>query len=264
MKNMSGHRGRLSRLCGAALVALTLSAAPALSQDAIEKDADAILHAMADQLKGLKSFSVDYDTEHEILDKQGQKLQYSASGSISVDRGAGFLITRKGPFADAEVRFDGKQISLYGKKLNVYAQIDSPGPSIDEAIEEFRWSTGLDAAGADLLAADPYAALTENVEQGVHVGTGYVGGVECDHLAFRNEKVDWQIWIGREGMKLPMKYVITTKWVTGAPQYSVRFTNWNTGAVDTKAFAFVPPEGAKKLAEIHADEIGDLSMETVE
>ena len=112
---------------------------------------------MTNYLKGLKAFSVDYDTDHEIVDKAGQKIQYSASGSITASRGDGFRMTRKGPYADVEVTFDGKLISLHGKGMNVYAQIESPGPSIDEAVEEFRMSTGLDAAGADLLSADPYA-----------------------------------------------------------------------------------------------------------
>lgn len=248
----------------AGLFGLALSVSPALSQSPVDADADAALRAMTDQLKNLKSFSADYETDHEIVNKQGQKIQYNASGRLAMSRGAGFLMTRKGPFADVEVSFDGKVISLHGKGLNVYAQIDSPGPSIDEAIEEFRMSTGLDAPGADLLVADPYAVLTEDVTQGVVVGTTFIDGVECDHLAFRNDAVDWQIWISKSEQKLPMKYVITTKWVTGAPQYSLRIRNWNTGEVDAKLFAFKPAAGARKLDEILADEIGDLKLENDE
>ncbi len=125
-------------------------------------------------------------------------------------------------------------------------------------------STGLDAAGADLMSADPYAVLTEGVTQGALVGTAHVGGVECDHLAFRTDAVDWQIWVSTGDQKLPMKYVITTKWVTGAPQYSLRLSNWNTGEVDAKLFAFTPPADAKKLEEVHADEVGDLTLEAGE
>lgn len=246
----------------AALFGLAFTISPALAQSAIEADADAILRGMTDQLKGLKSFTADYDTDNEIVDKDGQKIQYSASGKFSVSRGEGFLITRQGPFANAQVTFDGKVISIYGKELNVYAQMDSPGPSIDEATEEFRMATGLDAAGADLLASDPYSVLTEDVVQGVHVGTAYIDGEKCDHLAFRNDRVDWQIWISTGEQKLPVKYVITTKWVTGAPQYSLRLKNWDTGEVDPKLFAFKPPADAKKLEEVRADEVGDLNLES--
>lgn len=228
----------------------------------IESDADKILKAMSEHLKSLKDFSVDYDTDHEIVDLHGQKLQFSASGMISVSRPSGFLMTRQGPMADMDVIFNGKTITLFGKALNVYGQIDSPGPSIDEAVEEFRTATGLDATGADLLVADPYPVLTDGVTSGHVVGVGFVDGVECDHLAFRTDAVDWQIWITHSDNPLPVKYVITTKWVTGAPQYTLRLSGWTTEKIDPKLFSFTPPADAKRLESIEADETGDFMLET--
>ena len=58
-----------------------------------------------------------------------------------------------------------------------------------------------------------------------------------------------------------MKYVITTKWVTGAPQYALHLRNWSTGGVDTTAFSFTPPMNAKKLDAVYSDAIGDLVLE---
>jgi hypothetical protein len=210
----------------------------------------------------LNSFGFDYDVDNEIVDKAGQKLQFSASGAATVSRPGKLLITRKGPYADAEVTFDGKTVSLHGKALNVYAQIESPGPTIDDAVEEVRMATGLDMAGADLLSADPYAALMSDAHEGSVVGTAYISGVQCDQLAFRGDTVDWQIWIEKSDRPLPMKYVITTKWVTGAPQYAIRFGNWNAAPqIDDKMFQFTPPEGAKKIDGIVADQIGDVMLE---
>lgn len=248
----------------AATVLLALSCSHAWSDNAVEPDADTMLRVMTTSLAALKAFSFDYDVDNEIVDKAGQKLQFSASGAATISRPGKLFITRKGPYADAEITFDGKTVSLYGKALNVYAQIDSPGPTIDEAVEEVRMATGLDAAGADLLSADPYAALMSDVHEGSVVGTAYVSGVKCDHLAFRGDTVDWQIWIEQGERRLPMKYVITTKWVTGAPQYTVRFANWNVAPqVDAKMFHFTPPDGAKKLDGIVVDVIGDISLEDV-
>ncbi|WP_258159646.1 DUF2092 domain-containing protein [Rhizobium sp. TH2] len=235
---------------------------PAQAQDAIEPEANAILKAMTEHLKSLKEFSVDYDTDHEVVDADGQKLQLSATGMISLSRSSGFLMTRQGPLADMEVIFDGKTITLFGKALNVYGQLDSPGPSIDEAVGEFRTATGLDATGADLLASDPYPVLTEGVTSGRVVGVGFVDGVECDHLAFRTDLVDWQIWISHSDKPLPVKYVITTKWVTGAPQYTLRLSGWTTDKIDPKLFSFTPPADAKRLESIEADETGEIVLET--
>jgi len=253
---------RFSIRVGALAVGLGLSIASASAQE-IEPEAAGILRSMADHLAGLKAFTAEFDVDDEVVDTAGQKLQYSASGSIAVERPGRLHFARKGSFVDAEMIFDGSTISIWGKKANVYAQIASPGPTIDEAVEEVRAATGLDASGADLFAADPYSVLTEDVVQGVHVGTGIVGGVECDHLAFRNPRVDWQIWIQKGGQPLPMKYVITTKWVTGAPQYTLRLKNWNVAAeIDQKQFEFTVPPGATKLEGFLADAIGEFSEET--
>ncbi|MGE0281873.1 MAG: DUF2092 domain-containing protein [Rhizobiaceae bacterium] len=259
------RHGAAGRWCVLPLAVMTIIAPlPAVAQDKIDPAAEKILVAMSENLKAMSTVSADYDADHEIIDLAGQKIQYSASGSLALDRTKGFRMTRKGPFADAEVIFDGKTISLYGKTLNVYAQMDSPGPGIDEAAEEFRAATGLDAPGADLLANDPYAVLTEGVTKGTVVGSAFVGGIECDHLAFRTDVVDWQIWISKGEKPLPLKYVITTKWVAGAPEYSLRLMNWNNGSVDPGQFAFTPPTGAKKVEQVYADLTGELSLEAGE
>lgn len=255
---------RRSTIIGACILALGLIAAPASAQQ-IDAEADKVLHSMADYVAGLKAFTVNYDADSEAVDIDGQKLQYSASGSVAVERPGKLKVSRKGAFVDAVLTFDGKTISIYGKKANAYGQLESPGPTIDDAVEEVRAATGFDASGADLFAADPYAVLTEDITKGVYVGTGLVGGVECDHLAFRNPRVDWQIWVQKGEQPLPLKYVITTKWVTGAPQYSVRLSDWNVAPqIDAAQFTFAAPEGAKKLEQISADQIGELSVEGVQ
>ncbi|HWK68110.1 MAG TPA: DUF2092 domain-containing protein [Rhizobiaceae bacterium] len=259
---------RLKRLGTAWLpwaLSLTVVAAaavgPTSAQEVVEPEAGKILAAMSDNLKATPTLSADYDADHEIIDLKGQKIQYSASGSIALDRAKGFRMTRKGPFADAEVTFDGKTISLYGNGSNIYAQLPSPGPSLEDATEELRASIGLEAPGADLLASDPYAVLTDGTTEGTLIGSAFVDGIECDHLAFRTDSVDWQIWISKGEKRLPLKYVITTKWVTGAPEYSLRLSNWKASGVGAAQFTFAPPADARKVDQVYADVTGELSLE---
>jgi hypothetical protein len=83
------------------------------------------------------------------------------------------------------------------------------------------------------------------------VGSSTVGGVEVHHLAFRGSVVDWQIWIEKGDRPLPRKYVITSKWIAGAPQFTAVFSDWNTAAkLDDAQFAFSPPPEAQKIGFI--------------
>ncbi len=103
------------------------------------------------------------------------------------------------------------------------------------------------------------------VVNSAYLGTDYVNGVECHHLAFREAKTDWQLWVQVGDASLPMKYIITTKWVTGAPQYSVRFRDWNTKPqFEANRFEFSAPEGARKLETLEANEVGELMIKEVQ
>lgn len=96
---------------------------------------------------------------------------------------------------------------------------------------------------------------------GMGVGDSYIDGVYCYHLAFRKSDVDWQIWVRSDEHPVPMKYVITTKWMTGAPQFSIRLRNWNFDpAVSDATFKFTPPQDAKKLDHLMVDEAGEIVL----
>ena len=72
-----------------------------------------------------------------------------------------------------------------------------------------------------MLYTDVYEGLMAEATQGRYVAMEDVGGVRTHHLAFRGREVDWQIWIEDGDRPLPRRYLITTKWMTGAPQFGV-------------------------------------------
>ena len=92
--------------------------------------------------------------------------------------------------------FDGKALTLLGKKPNLYAQIEAPG-TIDKLVDVLRNKYHRPVPAADLLMADPYEELMPHVTDAKDLGSGITHSVECDHLAFRTKEVDWQIWIAQ-------------------------------------------------------------------
>jgi len=252
---------RRTVLAALAALGLVLAAAPAMSADGVDPEADAILREMSDYLVGLAAFSMDADVDNEVLDLAGQKLQLSSSASVVLERPSRIRMSRKGGIADVEVTFDGRFLTLYGKTQNVYVQRESIG-TIDDALRALSTEFGIDVSAGDFFYADPYAGLVTGVVSGAYLGWGYVNGVQCHHLAFRTDKLDWQIWVQTGDTPLPMKYVITSKWLTGAPQYTARFRNWNTKPkTDASQFEFTAPKGAKKLDSIPVNEAGQIMIE---
>ncbi len=252
---------RRAVLVAGVTLGLGLAGTTAWAAGGVDPEAERILRSMSSYLGDRPAFSVQGDVDDEVIDLAGQKLQLSSSASLVVERPGRFYAHRHGPLADVEAIFDGKTLTLNGKGREVYAQLEAPG-TIDQAITQLRADTGLDAPAGDLFFADPYPGLMTDVMSGAYIGTAYVNGTECHHLAFRAAKVDWQIWIQTGDRPLPMKYVITSKWMTGAPEYAVRFRDWNTEPkIEASQFSFVPPPGAKRLENIVVDELGTLVIE---
>jgi hypothetical protein len=254
MKTGSWDGLALRATAAAALVGLSAGSAVA----ATNPDADEILQAMSKYLAGTKAFSVSAVIGNEVVTVDGQKLQFIASATAQIERPSHAYIARRGRFADAEIFYDGKTLTLYGKSANAYAQKDVAG-TFDSALNALERGLGINLPGGDLLIADPYATLASNVTSSGYYGIESVAGVKCHHLAFRTPQVDWQLWVKEGNEPLPMKYVITTKWTTAAPQYSVQFSDWNTRPVIAPGrFTFVAPKDAVRLTDVAVDDMGEI------
>jgi hypothetical protein len=212
-----------------------------------EGDAASILKAMSDYVASQQTISAALDTDIEIITPELQKIQFASSSQLLLNRPDKLRVSRTGGYADVELIFDGKTATILGKHLNVFAQVDSPG-STDQLIDRLRTELSIEAPGAELLLSGAYDELMRDVLDAKHIGQGVIGGVECEHLAFRNPDTDWQIWIEVGPKPIPRKYVITSKAVTGAPQYTLLIRDWKTDApMAPDTFAFEEPPGAKKI-----------------
>jgi hypothetical protein len=123
----------------------------------------------------------------------------------------------------------------------------APG-TLDQMLDFARTSLDIIAPGSDLLYANAYEILMENVTSGFVVGKGVVEGVRCDHLAFRGAGVDWQIWIQEGAQPLPRKWVITSTDIAGSPQFELVMTKWKLAPqFGEQTFVFTPGKGARKV-----------------
>jgi len=213
-----------------------------------EDDAAKLLKAMSDYVGSQKSISATFDSSIEVITPDLEKIQFTSSGQLQLARPDKIRIRRTGGYTDVEMIYDGKTLTLSGNNTKAYVQQDMTG-SVDEMIDKVQAKLGIAMPGTDLLLANSFDVLAADVIDGHHIGQGVVDGVECEHLAFRNADTDWQIWIEAGARPIPHKYVITSKAVTGAPQYTLTIKDWKTDvAAAADAFSFKPEGDAKKVA----------------
>jgi len=223
-----------------------------------ETQAKSLLKAMSDYLAAQKTLSFDYDTNLELVTTQQQKIGLASSGTLTLERPDKLHATRTGGFANLEMVFDGKTLSLLGKNANVYTQIEAPG-TIDHLVDELRDKYHRPVPAADLLMSDPYKELMPPVTDVKDLGSGVIRGIECDHLAFRTKEVDWQIWIAQGAQPYPCRYVITSKTVKGSPQYTLDIRAWKAGGeVASDGFKLEIPPNAQKVTPGQIPNLNDI------
>lgn len=193
-----------------------------------EADAKRILKTMSDYMAAQESLSFEFDATFEVVTNDDQKLALVSSGTATLKRPNKLHVSRSGGFADIEISFDGKTLTLLGKGLNFYTQIEVPG-TIDHLVNELQHTYNRPLPAADLLLSNSYEELMHGVVDIKDLGSGVIDGVECDYLAFRTKEVDWQIWIAHGDHPYPYRYVITSKQISSGPQYTIQTRNWKTG-----------------------------------
>ena len=83
---------------------------------------------------GQKSLSAKFDSDIEIITPELQKIQFTSSGEMKMNRPDKLRIRRTGGYADVELVYDGKTISLYGNNAKSYVQADLAG-TVDQMID---------------------------------------------------------------------------------------------------------------------------------
>jgi hypothetical protein len=241
----------------ATVLLAALALAPA-GTEAQESDAMALLKAMSDYVGSQQSIKLAFDSDIEVITPELEKIQFANSGEALLMRPDKLYAHRVGGYAEVEMFFDGKTVRINGKSVNGYAEFEAPG-SVDDLIHALREGHGVALPGADLLLSNSYDVLAAGVLTSKHIGRGVIDGVECEHLAFRNFDTDWQLWLEAGDRPIPRKMVITSKTLSGGPQYTLRVKSWKTGVTPApEAFTFKPPAGAEKLdpnALMHLDEL---------
>jgi hypothetical protein len=142
--------------------------------------------------------------------------------------------------------FDGKTVTAFSAAKKIYAQREAPG-TIDAMLERAAKDGEAAFVFADLVSADPYAAMTRGLQSARVVGTSTVDGIETEHLAVHGQKLDWEIWIGTHD-RLPRLVTLTDISEARKPTQTVQLSDWTLNqAIPPDAFSFNAPADAMKV-----------------
>ena len=236
-------------------LAIALAAASACAQTAsttqpaanpVDPASIQALKDMGAYLQTLKRFRVSTELTGERVLSDGQKLQHTATADMDVARPNMLRVRMHSARSEREVFYDGKAFTLYTPMQKYYSTVEG-SDTLGQLIDRLETRYGVQIPMQDLFRWGTQAAPFDKIESAMNAGQDFVGDDLCDHYAFRQGKIDWQIWIEAGGKPLPRKVVITNRADEARPQ-SVQLFDWNLkpGFKDA-VFRFTPPKGATKV-----------------
>lgn len=176
----------------------------------------------------------------------GQKLQHTARAELDVVRPSKLRAWMSSARGDRQLVFNGKTVTLYTPAQKFYSTVEFTG-SIGDLIERLEEKYGVELPLEDLFRWGTPSAPLDKIDSAMNAGQDFIGKDLCDHYAFRQGSIDWQIWIKNGDQPLPRKVVITNRADEARPQ-SVSVISWNLKpAFEDSIFTFTPPQGAKKI-----------------
>lgn len=229
-----------------AQAAAPATGAAAPNANVINPGAIEALKNMGLYLRNLKSFTVRADSTTDEVLESGQKIQFGSTVNLKARLPDRLRMDVKSDAKERQLYYNGKTVTQYAPRLQYYASVAAPATireSLIVAANEYDLSVPL----ADLFFWATDASSLDDIKSGIYLGPAMVGGLQCDHYAFRQEGVDWQIWIRSGKTPLPCKLLITTVDLPEQPQYATTL-HWDvTTAIEDKTFTFVPPKGAQQI-----------------
>ncbi len=220
---------------------------PAPPPRKVEARAEQELKRMGEFLAKLPHFALEAEETFDEIPDGELRRQLTNVRRVAVERPNHLAADATGDTLNRASWYDGRTATVLDKEHNVYATVEAPG-TIDATFDKLEDEYGLVLPLADLLYADPYAVLMEDVTYGRYLGIHQAASVDCHHLAFSQDTIEWQIWIDAGDKPLPRKLVITYVKEPGEPQYSATIRRWNLDSkVPDGLFTFEAPEGAQKI-----------------
>lgn len=217
----------------------------------IDQDAIAALKNMGSYLRTLKDFQLKADLVTEDVRTDGQKVQIMRTVDLVARRPNRLFAEVKNDRKQRLFFYDGTNFTLYAPRPQFYATVAAP-PTIEKLADQLEDKYDIELPLVDLFRWGTSESDVNAITSAVNLGPSAINGVTCEQYAFRQEDLDWQLWIQRGENPLPCRIVMTTLTDDARPQHTATYT-WNLApSFDDSTFVFRVPRDAKPipLAEV--------------
>ncbi|MEM1330950.1 MAG: DUF2092 domain-containing protein [Planctomycetota bacterium] len=245
---MTRHAVGLAALAAASIA--PLAPARETTDTRIDPQTASVLTAMDRFLNDVPQFSVSAGVTYDRTLESGQLVEVSEQHEVSVLRPGSLRATVLGADGVRLALVHEQTITLVDPIGQTYFQAEAEG-TLGEAVDVMVIDLGLSIPIADLMYENPAVSMTSEVVESRYLGVVPLDGVPCHHLSFRQDGLEWQMWVAAGVHPTPLRLVIHYTDRPGTPRFSASLA-WtlNQTQFDESAFTFSPSEGYRAIDDI--------------
>jgi hypothetical protein len=213
-----------------------------------ERDPAALaeLERMGAYLRTLKAFQLKADVVTEDVRTDGQKVQIIRTVDLVAKPPNRLFADIKNDRQRRLFFYDGSNFTLFAPRSLYYATVPAPN-TIEKLADDLEDKYDIELPLVDLFRWGTPEASIGDITSAVDLGPSAIHGVTCEQYAFRQEGIDWQLWVQRGDQPLPCRIVITTLTDEARPQHTATYS-WNLApSYDDATFVFRTPSDAKRI-----------------
>ena len=221
-----------------------------------------ILKATCQKLAAAKSMTFKALGAYEVPSLWGPPLIYGRIYEVALQRPDKLRVITVADGPRTEFYDDGKVMMSFHPAENMVAVTDAP-PTIEGALEKLFNISGTYFPFTDIVVADPWGDMQPGLTGAFYVGeSALLGGVTTDVVAYEDDGVFIQMWIGKDD-KLPRMARAQFHDDPLQLRQSVQFTDWQLDpAVAPEGFTTPKAAGADKIAFNHPRMKSDMPAGT--
>lgn len=234
------------------------SAPAAAPAGGLEPKAVELLKAMSARLAEAKAMTFTAVVFYESPSNLGPPLAYTTKSQVTMQRPDKLRVVTLADGPPSEFFYDGKTMTAFAPKENLAATAPAP-PTLDAALEAAYREADIYFPFSDVIVSDPYRTIGDGLREAFTMGQSeVVGDTTTDMVAYGNDYVFAQIWIGAED-KLPRRLRAVFLDDPSRLRHELVLSDWKldpvippaafeaTGAAKARAMPFArpsPPPGA--------------------
>ena len=217
--------------------------APVIEKHALER-----LKQMSEKLASAKAFTYRSNNFMEVqAEATGQFLTFFVETEVALQRPNKLRVNVFGDVPGFQFYFDGVKVTAFDPQKNVHS-VSEPIATIDEMLEFVTSKAHINFPSADFMYSNPYAVMTKNLTHAIVVGPSMVNGVPCEHFAYMEPGLNWEIWIENGKRALPLRLAMTYKQVPNFPRFMIEYKDWNLDPkLKADIFVFKTPANSRQI-----------------